>query len=200
MNRVFYAVLATTAIAFPAMAALTTGAKAPDFTARASLAGKEFTFALADARKKGPVVVYFYPAAYTGGCNVQAHTFARNMDKFSAAGATVIGVSLDKIATLNEFSADPEYCAGKLPVASDANGSIAKSYDLSVKEARPGMKDTRGAEIEHGFAERTTFIVTPDGKIAATVGGVTPTENVEKALEVVQQLARPTPAKNQGIS
>jgi thioredoxin-dependent peroxiredoxin len=200
MNRVVTAALICTVISLPAMAALTTGAKAPDFTAQASLAGKEFTFALEDARKKGPVVVYFYPAAYTGGCNVQAHTFAKNMDKFSAAGATVIGVSLDRIATLNEFSADPEYCAGKLAVASDADGSIAKSYELSVKEARPGMKDTRGAEIDHGFAERTTFIVTPDGKIAASVGGVTPTENVEKALEVVQQLARPTPAKNLGIS
>src|SRR4029078_12157209 len=102
-----------------------------------------------DALKKGPVVVYFYPSAYTGGCNLQAHTFAENYDKFTAAGARVIGVSLDKIATLNEFSADPEYCAGKLPVASDADGKIAKSFDLEVHEARAGFKNTKGQEIDH---------------------------------------------------
>jgi peroxiredoxin len=144
---------------------------------------------LKDALKTGPVVVYFYPSAFTGGCNLQAHTFAVNHDKFVAAGATVVGVSLDNIARLNDFSADPDYCAGKLPVASDADGKIAKSYDLQVREAAAGRKDTRGVEIGHGFTERTTFIVTPNGKIAATIGGLTPEQNVEKALEKVQQLA-----------
>jgi len=189
MIRRFIAALATTALALPAWAALSQGAKAPDFTTQASLAGKEFTFSLKDALKKGPVVVYFYPSAYTGGCNIQAHTFAENMDQFSAAGASVIGVSLDKIGTLNEFSADPEYCAGKLPVASDPDGKIAKSYDLKVMEAKPGMKNTKGKDIDHGFAERTTFIVTSDGKVAATVGGVSPKENVEKALQLTKELA-----------
>jgi peroxiredoxin len=189
MKRLVLSVLIAGAVALPAFAALTQGAVAPDFTAPASLAGKEFTFKLKDALKKGPVVVYFYPSAYTGGCNVQAHTFAVNMDKFAAAGASVVGVSLDKIATLNEFSADPEFCAGKLPVASDADGKIAKSYQLEVREGRPGMKNTKGKDIDHGFAERTTFIVTPDGKIAATVGGVNPAENVEKSLAAVQQLS-----------
>jgi thioredoxin-dependent peroxiredoxin len=188
MNRFLLAAGLSIAAAAPALAALEAGTAAPTFTAQASLAGKEFTFALADALKKGPVVVYFYPAAFTGGCNIQAHTFAENMDKFHAAGATVIGVSLDKIATLNEFSSDPQYCAGKLPVASDADGKIAHSYDLKVMDARPGMKNTRNADIDHGFAERTTFIVTPDGKIAATVGGVSPMENVQKTLQIVQQL------------
>ena len=190
MIRRLVAVLVSSAIALPAFAALSAGAKAPDFNAPASLAGKEFKFSLKDALKKGPVVVYFYPSAYTGGCNLQAHTFAENMDKFSAAGVSVIGVSLDKIATLNEFSADPEYCAGKLPVASDVDGKIAKSYDLKVGEAKSGAKNTRGDEIGHGFAERTTFVITKDGKVAATVGGVSPKENVEKALELVQQLAK----------
>jgi thioredoxin-dependent peroxiredoxin len=189
MVRRFIAALATTALALPAWAALSQGAKAPEFTTQASLAGKEFTFSLKDALKKGPVVVYFYPSAYTGGCNIQAHTFAENMEQFSAAGASVIGVSLDKIGTLNEFSADPEYCAGKLPVASDPDGKIAKSYDLKVMEAKPGMKNTKGKDIDHGFAERTTFIVTPDGKVAATVGGVSPKENVEKALQLTKELA-----------
>ena len=175
-------------LATPAMAELKPGTKAPDFTAPAFLAGQPMTFKLSDALKKGPVVVYFYPSAYTGGCNLQAHTFAVNMDKFTAAHASVIGVSLDSIDRLNKFSADPEYCAGKLPVASDADGKIAKSYDLMVREGKEGMKDTQGNEIGHGFAERTTFIVTQDGKIAATIGGVKPDENVQKSLEAVQAL------------
>jgi peroxiredoxin len=176
------------ALALPALAALKEGDKAPDFSAPASLAGKEFKFTLKDALKKGPVVVYFYPAAFTGGCNAQAHAFSENSDKFAAAGATIIGVSLDKIATLNQFSADPQYCAGKVPVASDADGKISKKYDLQVKDAKPGAKNTNGDEIGHGFAERTTFVVTPDGKVAATISNVAPTENVNKALEAVQQV------------
>jgi thioredoxin-dependent peroxiredoxin len=187
MRRLIYALLATGASTV-ALAALEAGATAPTFTAPASLAGKEFTFALKDALKKGPVVVYFYPSAYTGGCNIQAHTFAENMDKFKAAGSTVIGVSLDSIARLNAFSADPQYCAGKLPVASDADGSIAKSYQLKVMEGHPGIKDTRGQDIDHGFAERTTFVITPDGKVVATIGGLAPADNVTKTLETVQGL------------
>ena len=187
MKRVLLTCLISTAICLPALAALKDGDSAPDFTTQASLAGKEFKFSLKESLKKGPVVVYFYPSAYTQGCNVQAHTFSVNQEKFAAAGATIIGVSLDSIQRLNQFSADPEYCAGKFPVASDASGAIAKSYDLSVKNV-PGIKDTKGNEVDHGFAERTTFVVTSDGKIAATIGGVTPTENVTKALETVQQL------------
>jgi len=188
-KRVLLSVVLSSVIALPAMAALKEGDKAPDFKTQASLAGKSFTFSLKDALKKGPVVVYFYPSAYTGGCNIQAHTFAVNSDKFAAAGATIIGVSLDSIKRLNDFSADPQYCAGKFPTASDADGAISKSYDLKVAEGKPGIKDTRGVEIDHGFAERTTFIVTSDGKIAATIGGVSPADNVTKALEEVQHLA-----------
>lgn len=175
-------------LALPVYAALQPGAAAPDFVAQASLAGKAFTYSLKDARAKGPVVVYFYPSAFTGGCNLQAHTFAMNMDKFTAAGATVVGVSLDSIQRLNDFSADPDYCAGKLPVASDVGGSIAKSFDLMVKDGMPGMKDSRGNAIDHGFTERTTFIVSPAGKVLATIGGIAPDANVQKALEVIQQL------------
>lgn len=188
MKNLLLGCLLSTAVALPALAALNQGDKAPVFKTKASLAGKAFDYSLADALKKGPVVVYFYPSAYTQGCNIQAHTFAENMDKFTAAGATVIGVSLDSIERLNDFSADPNYCAGKLAVASDADGAIAKSYSLMVGEARAGAKDTRGVEINHGFAERTTFVVTPDGKVATTVGGVRPDENVQKSLEAVQGL------------
>jgi thioredoxin-dependent peroxiredoxin len=181
--------------ALPSFAALKAGDTAPQFKAQASLAGKEFAFSLANELKKGPVVVYFYPSAYTQGCNVQAHEFAVNYDKFTAAGATVVGVSLDNISRLNQFSADPEFCAGKLPVASDEKGEIAKSYDLKIVAEFGGkslitMKDTRGVEIGHAAAERTTFVVTPDGKVAATIGGVAPKDNVMKALEAVQQLAQ----------
>jgi len=188
MKVVLAGLVLSGALAQPAFAALKQGDKAPDFSAPASLAGKEFNFALKDALKKGPVVVYFYPAAFTGGCNLQAHAFSENSDKFTAAGASIIGVSLDKIATLNQFSADPQYCAGKIPVASDADGKIAKSYDLQVREAKLGAKNTRGDEIDHGFAERTTFVVTPNGSVAATISNLSPADNVAKTLEAVQQV------------
>jgi peroxiredoxin len=193
MNRLLLAGLVSCAVCAQALAALPTGTAASTFKTQASLAGKEFTYDLGAALKKGPVVVYFYPGAFTGGCNIQAHTFAEDMDKFHSAGATVIGVSEDKIETLNAFSSDPQYCAGKLPVASDADGSIAKNYDLKVGSGPPGMKDTRGVALDHKFAERTTFIVTKDGKIAATVGGVSPAENVEKTLAIVQDIAAGKP-------
>src|SRR5579863_1303135 len=172
----------------PALAALQAGASAPEFTEQASLAGKPFTFSLKEALAKGPVVVYFYPSAYTGGCDLQAHTFAVDKDKFTAAGATIVGVSLDSIQRLNDFSADPQYCAGKFPTASDADGRIAKSYDLKVKQGSPEYKDVRGVAIGHDFVERTTFVVTKDGKIAQTITGVAPDQNVEQALEAVQHL------------
>jgi peroxiredoxin Q/BCP len=187
--------------ATPSFAALKQGDTAPDFKTQASLAGKEFTFSLHDALKKGPVVVYFYPAAFTGGCNLQAHTFAENHDKFAAAGASVIGVSLDNISRLNDFSADPKYCAGKLPVASDEKGEIAKSYDIQVVDTYKGqavatMKDSRGIEVGHSMAERTTFVVAADGKIVATIGGLGGDANAEQALTVVQQLAAKRTASN----
>jgi peroxiredoxin len=172
----------------PALAALQAGASAPEFKAQASLAGKPFTYSLKEELAKGPVVVYFYPSAFTGGCDLQAHTFAENKDKFTAAGATIVGVSLDDIARLNDFSKDPSFCAGKFPTASDGDGSIAKSYDLKVKQGPPGLKDVRGVEIGHDFVERTTFVLTKDGKIAETISGVAPDKNVEQALEAVQHL------------
>ncbi|MDR2219812.1 MAG: peroxiredoxin [Methylobacillus sp.] len=182
-------ILLCCAVALPVFAALSTGAAAPAFTAQASLAGREFTYSLTDALKRGPVVVYFYPGAFTSGCNIQAHTFAENMDQFIAAHASVIGISADKIATLNAFSADPQYCAGKLPVAADADGKIARSYDLKISAGRPGMKNTRGEDLDHDFVERATFIITQDGKIAAVIGGMRPDENVMKSLEIVRKLA-----------
>src|SRR5690348_9222565 len=155
------------ALCTPAFAALKAGDRAPDFAASASQAGKEFNFSLRDALKKGPVVVYFYPSAYTGGCDLEAHTFAQDKDQFTAAGATIIGVSEDSIPRLNQFSADPNYCAGRFPVASDPSGKIATSYGLSVSAGRAGMKDVRGVAIDHGFIERATFVIGKDRKIVA---------------------------------
>jgi peroxiredoxin len=194
MRRFVIGILMAGVVTMPVFAALKQGEKAPSFTAKASLAGKEIPFSLADALKKGPVVVYFYPSAFTGGCNIEAHTFAENKEKFDAAGATIIGVSQDSIERLNAFSADPEYCAGKIAVASDADGSIARSYDLKASEAKPGVKDTRGVDINHAFTERTTFIVKPDGTIAAVFSTsddkISPAQHVEKALAAVQDLQR----------
>lgn len=194
MRRLLIAALLSGAVAVPALAALKKGDTAPDFSAPASLAGKEFTFSLKDALKKGPVVVYFYPSAYTGGCNLEARSFAQSKDQFDAVGATIVGVSHDSIARLNDFSADPEYCAGKFPVASDPDGKIAKSYDLKVMEGKPGFKDTRGVEIDHAFTERTTFVISPDSKIVATLSSaddkIAPADHAGKSLAVVTEMKK----------
>jgi peroxiredoxin len=188
MKRPLFALLATAVVALPAQAALKAGDTAPDFTLQASFNGKATSYSLAEARQKGPVVVYFYPSAFTGGCNLQAHTFSEHRPDFDAAGAQIIGVSLDSITRLNDFSADPQYCAGKITVASDADGKTAKAYDLKVQGGPGGMKDSRGVTIDHEFAERTTFVVGRDGKVLATIGGVSPIENVNLALKFVQDL------------
>ena len=189
MKKILIAISGLLFVVGTALATLEAGESAPTFEAKASLAGEEFDFSLSEALEKGAVVVYFYPSAYTRGCNIQAREFAVNMEKFEAAGASVIGVSLDSIERLNDFSADPEYCAGKLAVASDESGEIAASYKVIVHEGREGAKDTRGVEIGHGFAERSTFVVTSDGKIAETIGGVSPMENVRMSLAAVEGLA-----------
>jgi peroxiredoxin Q/BCP len=188
MQKMKIGLFALALATFPAFAALEAGNVAPKFEARASLAGEEFDYSLSSALEGGPVVVYFYPSAYTRGCNIQAHEFAVNMAKFKSAGASVIGVSLDSIERLNDFSADPEYCAGELAVASDESGDIANSFNINVRDPRDGMKDTRGVEVDHGTAERTTFIVSAEGEILEVIGGVSPMENVQKSLEAVQNL------------
>ena len=192
-KNLIFGLAISAALCIPAFAALNPGDRAPVFSAPASLAGKEFHFSLRAALKKGPVVVYFYPSAFTGGCDLEAHTFAQNKDLFTAAGASIIGVSEDSIARLNQFSADPQYCASRFPVASDPSGTIGTSYGLTASPGRPGAKDVRGVAIDHGFLERTTFVIGKDGKIVAAFSSkadhLTPDEHVKKALAVVQQLA-----------
>lgn len=174
---------------YGAQAALPEGAVAPDFITDAALAGKQTTFALHQALQQGPVVVYFYPSAYTKGCNVQAHAFSQASAQFAAAGARVVGVSLDRIDRLRDYSADPAYCAGKLAVASDADGAIARAFDITVRDAPADRRDTRGDAIDHGLAERTTFVVGRDRRIVRVIGGVAPAQNVADALTAVQALA-----------
>jgi len=177
---------------FAQTAMLKKGDAAPAFTANASLAGSEFQFSLKKALAKGSVVVYFYPSAYTGGCDAEAHAFAEDKDKFTAAGATIIGVSADDIQRLNKFSSDPAYCAGKFPVASDADGKIAASYGLTMAAGRTGIKDALGQDLTHGFIPRTTYVIGKNGKIIAVFSSetdhISPTDHVEKSLAIVKGL------------
>ncbi|MBN8737529.1 MAG: peroxiredoxin [Xanthomonadales bacterium] len=201
MNRQFVGVVVAGALALllavPVLAAseskaLDPGAMAPDFTATASLAGKDFNFSLKQALAKGPVVVYFYPAAYTGGCDLEAHTFATEADAFAKAGATIIGVSADSVARLNQFSADPKYCAGKFAVASDPAGKIAATYGLAMMPPQQGVTDVHGKPVTHGFLPRTTFVLDHAGKVVARLSSkddhLSPDQHVHRSLEIVEKL------------
>jgi thioredoxin-dependent peroxiredoxin len=171
---------------------LAKGSKAPMFNAKASMAGNEFDFSLKKGLAKGPVVLYFYPAAYTGGCDLEAHTFAELKDKFTAAGATLIGVSADDIERLKSFSSDPDYCGGKFAVASDPEGKVAAAYGLKVKPPQPGVKDVRGEQVTHGFIPRTTFVINKNRKIVAVFSSeadhISADEHVKKSLAIVKEL------------
>jgi peroxiredoxin len=174
LRRVFVLVAAGAALAGAAHAALAPGAVAPAFTAPAFLAGQPFTFKLADALKKGPVVVYFFPAAHTSGCNIEAHLFAQAADQFKAAGASIIGVTAGNTDQLADFSKETEHCSGKFPVAADPDGKIAKSYDSSLV-FRPGWSD------------RTSYVIAPSGKILLAYSDLKPDDHVNKTLAEVRQ-------------
>lgn len=184
--------LAFAAFSTSALAALKPGDRAPMFSAPASLDGHVFHFSLSKALKKGPVVVYFYPSAFTGGCDLEAHTFATEKSKFTAAGATIIGVSEDSIARLKQFSADPKFCAGQFPVASNPDASIGQKYGVNTYPMMKNAKDVRGVAIHHGFFARTTFVINKDGKIVAEFSSqadhLTPPEHVQRALAIVRKL------------
>lgn len=171
---------------------LSTGAMAPMFKAPASQAGNQFAFSLKKALAEGPVVLYFYPAAYTGGCDLEAHTFAEMKDQFTAAGATIIGVSADDIQRLKQFSSDPDYCAGKFAVASDPGGKIAATYGLQLMPPQKGVKDVKGQQVTHGFIPRTTFVIDKNDKIVAVFSSktdnISPDEHVKKSLAIVEKL------------
>jgi len=155
-----------------AHAALAVGATATDFTAQASLGGKEFTFALADALKRGPVVLYFYPAAFTSGCTVEAHEFAEATDKFAALGATVIGVSADKIDKLDKFSVSE--CRSKFAVAADPDQKVIKAYDAVLKQ-------------KPEYSDRTSYVIAPDHTILMTYTDLNPDKHVDLTMEAVKK-------------
>jgi peroxiredoxin Q/BCP len=172
MRRSLVSALATALVAVPVFAALPDGTKAPDFNTDASLAGKTFHFSLADALKKGPVVLYFYPAAFTPGCTVEAHEFAEATSQFQALGATVIGVSHDPIAKLNQFSVSE--CRNKFAVASDADGSVMKEYD-AVLAQKPD------------YANRTSYVIAPTGQIIYSYTNLSPEDHVANTLAAVKK-------------
>jgi len=172
MKRWIAGLVVCATIMAPALAALKAGDKAPDFTAQASLGGKVFTYSLADALKKGPVVLYFYPAAFTKGCTIEAHLFADATDKYKALGATVIGVSHDNIDTLNKFSVSE--CRSKFAVAADSDQSIMKSYDAVLL-------------YKTGYADRVSYVIAPDGSILYEYSSMNPEKHVENTMQALQQ-------------
>jgi thioredoxin-dependent peroxiredoxin len=173
--------LAAALVSTTAFAALPNGTKAPDFTTQASLGGKEFSFSLAEALKQGPVVLYFYPAAFTKGCTIEAHDFAEATDKFKALGATVIGVSHDSIETLNKFSVSE--CRSKFAVAADADKKIMKAYDAVLW-------------IKPDWAKRTSYVIAPSGEVIYSYTALNPDKHVENTMAVVQKWADEHKAKS----
>jgi len=169
---VLAALIAAPIAAVPAGAALAPGAKAPDFTTQASLAGKPFTFSLSQALKKGPVVLYFYPKAFTKGCTLEAHAFAEASADFQKAGATVVGISADDIETLNRFSR--EACRDKFAVASASLATI-KAYDVVFAKS-PNLSD------------RTSYVIAPNGRITYVHSELNYIDHVKNTLAAVQQL------------
>jgi thioredoxin-dependent peroxiredoxin len=163
--------LLAAALTAPALAALSTGSKAPDFTLQATLGGNAFTFSLADALKKGPVVLYFYPAAFTKGCTIEAHEFADAIDQYKALGATVIGVSHDPLDTLQKFSVSE--CRSKFAVAADTSGSVMKAYDAVLPE-------------HPAYANRTSYVIAPNGTIVYTYTSLDPTQHVANTLTALK--------------
>ncbi|TAL21186.1 MAG: peroxiredoxin [Aquabacterium sp.] len=182
--RSFPAVLALSAAllaASPAWAVLKVGVTAPDFSAQAALAGKPFRFSLSESLKQGPVVLYFYPKAFTSGCTVEAHLFAEATPRFKALGATVIGVSNDDIETLKKFSVSE--CRNAFAVAADADRKVIDAYDAALW-------------FKRDMADRVTYVITPDGRVALVYSAMSPDEHVDRAYKAVQQWkAQQAPAK-----
>lgn len=166
--------------ATPAGAALAPGAKAPDFVAKGAIAGKPFTLHLRSQLRKGPVVLYFFPAAFTGGCNAEARAFAEAVDEFRAAGATVIGMSADPLDKLEAFSA--QHCAGKFAVAS-ATPRVVRGYDVALGAKAPG----KNAPVR---TSRTSYVIAPDGRILYAHDDASPLEHVQRTLAAVQSWHR----------
>jgi thioredoxin-dependent peroxiredoxin len=176
--RVMNRILQTGALAVSLAAASTVGAAlhagdaAPPFVAEAALGGQPFTFDLTDALKKGPVVLYFYPKAFTSGCTIEAHNFAEASDRFKALGATVIGLSNDDIETLKKFSVME--CRNKFAVAADRGAQVMKKYDAAFA-------------LRTDIADRISYVIAPDGKVIYVYASLSPDGHVENTLHALQQ-------------
>jgi peroxiredoxin len=171
------------AIAIPATAtaALAPGKAAPDFSTRGAIAGKIVPVRLKELLKKGPVVLYFFPAAYTGGCNAEAHAFAEAIPDFQAAGATVIGMSTDTVPTLVKFSS--EKCAGKFAVAS-AGPRVVKEYDVALDRQIPDPATGKLRSVTN----RTSYVIAKDGRITFVHSEPSPADHIRLTLEAVRAL------------
>lgn len=167
--------LCTLIICTSVSAALKPGTIAPDFSAPAYLDGKPFTFKLSEALRKGPVVVYFFPAAHTEGCNIEAHLFSQAMDRFQALHATVIGVTAGHIDELANFSRETDHCSGRFAVAADEGAKIAKQYDATLF-------------LRPGWSNRTSYVISPKGVITFEYSSLQPDEHVKNTLAAVEAL------------
>lgn len=163
----------TVFVAGSAVAALDVGERAPEFSTQAALAGQPFKFSLSAALAKGPVVLYFFPAAFSEGCSIEAHEFAEAIGQFEALGASVVGVSRDDIGVLSRFST--QVCNGKFPVASDESLAIARSFD-AVMQTRPD------------YANRVSYVIAPSGKVAYSYQSLNPARHVQNTLAAVKNL------------
>jgi len=178
MKMLFAAAIFCATVATPSFAALKVGDPAPNFKTQATLGGKQFTFSLAESLQQGPVVLYFYPAAFTKGCTIEAHEFAAAMEQYHALGATVVGVSHDKIETLDKFSVSE--CGSKFPVAADTDQSIMESYD---------------AKLALGYANRTSYVISPAGRIIYSFTALSPDKHVENTLAAVRKWKAEQPSR-----
>ena len=172
MRKFLFGLAALSLVAAPATAALKVGAKAPDFTTTGAVGGKEFKLHLAEQLKKGPVVLYFFPKAFTSGCTAEAHAFSASILDFKKAGAQVIGMSADDLKTLHDFSA--KECRSAFPVAT-ASSATQKAYDVAWA-AHPGI------------TTRTSYVIDKSGKIVMVHDDLDFSQHVAKTLAAVKSL------------
>ena len=168
------------AAAGAARAGLPAGHVAPGFTAPATLGGKEFSFSLSEALKQGPVVLYFYPAAFTSGCTEEAHEFASAIDRYKALGASVVGVSGDDIATLDKFSVSE--CQSKFPLVADADRKVMKAYDAVLVPFT-------------AYASRTSYVITPDDRVLYAYTALSPEQHVTNTYNALAAWRAQHPAE-----
>ncbi len=173
-----FVLLSALALSTPALAALPAGSSAPGFSTKGALGGKEFDFSLADQLKKGPVVLYFFPAAFTPGCTVEANQFAEATDDFRKLGATIVGMSADGVEKLAKFSSSE--CRGKFAVAS-ASKPVIRGYDVKLSIT--------------GMTNRTSYLISPGGKVISVWSSLDYREHVPKMMKALQdwQAAGKTP-------